>query len=118
MLRGDPEQTRELIDASSYAKTYTSGVLSFAGRLIQLTASDHLDSFEKAPTPGLDADQYDCLWVEHRDKDRLELNFVIPNTELTTGRRLQPYYDRADRPNSLARLEDPNGTPNTTCMTQ
>ncbi|MBW6098867.1 relaxase/mobilization nuclease domain-containing protein [Escherichia coli] len=36
--------------------------------------------------------------MEHRDKGRLELNFVIPNMELQTGKRLQPYYDRADRP--------------------
>ncbi|MGS6329577.1 plasmid mobilization relaxase MbeA, partial [Enterobacter hormaechei] len=31
-------------------------------------------------------------------KGRLELNFLMPNTELLTGRRLQPYYDRADGP--------------------
>ncbi|WP_149022820.1 relaxase/mobilization nuclease domain-containing protein, partial [Salmonella enterica] len=42
--------------------------------------------------------QYSILWVEHQDKGRLELNFVIPNMELQTGKRLQPYYDRADRP--------------------
>ncbi|WP_434221106.1 hypothetical protein, partial [Klebsiella pneumoniae] len=42
-----------------------------------------------------DRDQYACLWVEHRDKGRLELNFVIPNIELQSGKRLQPYFDRA-----------------------
>ncbi|MFW2068199.1 mobilization protein A, partial [Acinetobacter johnsonii] len=35
---------------------------------------------------------------EHTDKGRLELNFVIPNVELSTGKRLQPYFDQADRP--------------------
>ena len=55
-------------------------------------------SFERVLMPGLDKDQYSVLWVEHRDKGRLELNFLIPNTELLTGKRLQPYYDRADRP--------------------
>jgi hypothetical protein len=40
--------------------------------------------------------------VEHADKGRLELNLLpIPNTELLTGRRLQPYYDRADRRASM-----------------
>ncbi|HFG3700452.1 TPA: relaxase/mobilization nuclease domain-containing protein [Escherichia coli] len=53
--------------------------------------------FERVLMPGLDKDQYSVLWVEHRDKGRLELNFLVPNTELLTGRRLQPYYDRADR---------------------
>lgn len=126
-LRGDPEQTRELIDASSYAKTYTSGVLSFAeADLPDAHKRQIMDSFERALMPGLDADQYDCLWVEHRDKDRLELNFVIPNTELTTGRRLQPYYDRADRPrvdawktltNAKYNLHDPSDPANQRALT-
>ncbi len=30
ILRGDPEEVRELIDATPFAKKYTSGVLSFA----------------------------------------------------------------------------------------
>ncbi|MDG5862721.1 hypothetical protein QBE78_28800 [Klebsiella pneumoniae] len=30
---GKPEEVRELIDASPYAKKYTSGVLSFADRI-------------------------------------------------------------------------------------
>ena len=41
-------------------------------------------------------DQYNILWIEHRDKGRLELNFVIPNVELSTGKRLQPFYAPAD----------------------
>jgi hypothetical protein len=74
-------------------------------------------SFERVLMPGLDKDQYSILWVEHEDKGRLELNFLIPNTELLTGRRLQPYYDRADRPridawqtivNGRLGLHDPN----------
>ncbi|MFS1178769.1 relaxase/mobilization nuclease domain-containing protein, partial [Enterococcus lactis] len=55
-------------------------------------------SFERVLMPGLEKNQYSILWVEHQDKGRLELNFVIPNMELQTGKRLQPYYDRADRP--------------------
>ncbi|WP_407213722.1 relaxase family protein [Enterobacter hormaechei] len=55
------------------------------------------------------------------DKGRLELNFLIPNTELLTGKRLQPYYDRADRPridawqtivNGRLGLHDPNAPEN------
>ncbi len=59
-----------------------------------------MDEWEHTLLPGLDRDQYACLWVEHRDKERLELNFVIPNIELQSGKRLQPYFDRADRPAS------------------
>lgn len=97
LLSGDPEETVALIDASNYAKTYTSGVLSFE----EATITDEqkravMASFEECLLPGLDKDQYNVLWVEHTDKGRVELNFVIPNIELTTGKRLQPYYHGAD----------------------
>jgi len=76
-----------------------------------------MDSFERTLLPGLDKDQYSVLWVQHQDKDRLELNFVVANVELQSGKRLQPYYDRADRPrlnawkdlvNDHYKLHDPN----------
>lgn len=118
VLQGKPEEVRELIDASPYAKKYTSGVLSFAeADLPAGTREKLMASFERVLMPGLDKDQYSVLWVEHSDKGRLELNFVIPNTELLSGMRLQPYYDRADRPridawqtvvNARLGLRDPN----------
>jgi len=113
LLRGDPEQTVELIDSLRFAKKYTSGVLSFAeADLSRARKNEIMDSFERALLPGLDADQYQCLWVEHRDKGRLELNFVVPNVELTSGKRLQPYYDKADRPRINAWKTAINGTLN------
>ena len=98
VLRGDADQTKQLIDSLSFARNYTSGTLSFSEENIP----DHqkqalMDEYQKMLLAGLDADQYDVLWVEHRDKDRLELNFLIPNVELGTGKRLQPYYDKVDR---------------------
>src|SRR5699024_1678974 len=100
VLRGDPEQTRELIDgpADRFAQRYSGLVLSFAESEI----SDELrqkcmDEFESVLMPGLEADQYDALWVEHRDKGRVELNVLIPNVELRSGKRLQPYYHAADK---------------------
>jgi hypothetical protein len=98
VLRGDVDQTKQLIDSLSFARNYTSGTLSFSEENIP----DHqkqalMDEYQKMLLSGLDGDQYDVLWVEHRDKDRLELNFLIPNVELGTGKRLQPYYDKVDR---------------------
>lgn len=98
VLRGDPEQVREIIDSANFSRNYTSAVLSFEESEI----SDDLrqkcmDEFEQVLMPGLDADQYSALWVEHSDKGRVELNVVIPNVELQSGKRLQPYYDRVDR---------------------
>ncbi|WP_102799020.1 plasmid mobilization relaxase MbeA [Escherichia coli] len=122
VLQGKPEEVRELIDASPYVKKYTSGVLSFAEADLPPGQREKLmASFERVLMPGLDKDQYSILWVEHEDKGRLELNFLIPNTELLTGRRLQPYYDRADRPridawqtivNGRLGLHDPNAPEN------
>ena len=57
-----------------------------------------MQSFEDTLLAGLERDQYDITWIEHQDKGRLELNFIIPNVELSTGKRLQPYFDQADRP--------------------
>ena len=122
VLQGKPEEVRELIDASPYAKKYTSGVLSFAEQDLPPGQREKLmASFERVLMPGLDKDQYSVLWVEHQDKGRLELNFIIPNTELLTGKRLQPYYDRADRPridawqtivNGSLGIHDPNAPEN------
>ena len=116
--RGDPEQMIQLIDSTNFAQKYTSGVLSFAERdLDEHQKQQIMDSFERALLPGLDQDQYSILWVQHQDKDRLELNFVVANVELQSGKRLQPYYDRADRPrlnawkdlvNDHYKLHDPN----------
>jgi len=98
LLRGDPDEVAALIDSSKYAKKYTSGVLSFAEADLPPQQKQALmTSFEEALLPGMEARQYSCLWVEHRDKGRLELNFVIPNIELTSGKRLQPYYHAADK---------------------
>lgn len=116
--RGDPEQMVQLIDSTNFSQKYTSGVLSFAERDLEERKKEQImDSFERTLMPGLDKDQYSVLWVQHQDKDRLELNFVVANVELQSGKRLQPYYDKADRPrlnawkdliNDHYKLHDPN----------
>lgn len=97
VLSGDVELTSAIIDSSRFAKKYTSGCLSFA----EADLSDEaklkiMADFEKTLFPGMKPDQYNILWIEHTDKGRLELNFVIPNVELSTGKRLQPFYAPAD----------------------
>jgi len=99
LLSGDPELTKRLSDSLSFQNRHTVGVLSFEEANLP---DDHKrairESFESCLLAGLEKDQYNITWIEHTDKDRLELNFVIANTELTTGKRLQPYYDKVDRP--------------------
>jgi len=118
VLRGDPEQTKSLIDSLSFSRNYTSGVISFSESDIpEADKQIFMDELEQCLLSGLDANQYECLWVEHRDKDRLELNFLIPNVELVTGKRLQPYFDKVDKKrkdafqtimNDRFNLSDPN----------
>ncbi len=71
VLRGNPEYVRELIDGCDFARAYTSGVLSFQEPdIADAEKSRLMDEWEHTLLPGLDRDQYACLWVEHRDKER------------------------------------------------
>ena len=105
VLQGDVSEVSGLIDTSPYAKKYTSGCLSFYDHdLSDQDKQKIMQDFEQALFPGMDQSQYRVLWIEHQDKlneetgeRRLELNFLIPNVEILTGQRLQPYYDKADR---------------------
>lgn len=104
ILSGNEQEIAGLIDSSPYAKKYTSGCLSFYENDFSEDIKQKLMSdFEKCLFPGMDQDQYRVLWIEHKDKKnpetgkaRLELNFLIPNTEILTGKRLQPFFHNAD----------------------
>lgn len=98
VLSGDPDLTQRIAEASEFQNRYTVGCLSFEERDLPMKSKrEIMDKFEDVMFAGLEKDQYSITWIEHRDKQRLELNYFIANTELTTGKRLQPYYDKADR---------------------
>lgn len=90
VLRGDPNRTEALIDASRHQWTYRAGVISFAAQDAPSEAqqAEVMDVFEKLAFAGLDGEQYDMLWVRHSHEDRVELHFCTPRLELTTGRSL------------------------------
>ena len=104
ILLGDVNEVAELIDCSPYEKRYTSGCLSFyESDLTEADKAQIMRDFEKTLFPGLTPGNYRILWVEHRDKineetgeRRLELNFLIPNIEIESGKRLQPFFAKAD----------------------
>lgn len=106
ILSGNEQEVAGLIDSSPFAKKYTSGCLSFyESDLSDEAKRKIMADFEHCLFPGMSSDQYRVLWIEHRDKineetgeRRLELNFLIPNTEILTGNRLQPFYHEADMP--------------------
>ena len=100
VLRGDPERTEALIDATPHNWTYRAGVVSFApedapNEQQQIQA---MDAFEALAFAGLEPDQRDILWVRHTHEDRVELHFVTPRMELASGRSLNiapPGYQAA-----------------------
>lgn len=98
-LQGNPRLTQAIADGLAFKNTYTAGCLSFEEKDIPKHQKlEIIIRFENSLLAGLDHDQYNISWVQHTDKGRLELNFVIANVNLETGKRLQPYYDKAHRP--------------------
>ena len=123
VLRGDPEQTRDLIDSIDRQWRYTSGVVSFSREDAPSVAEQEkvMDDFEATAFAGLESDQYDCLWVRHAHTDggRIELHFVTPRMELSTGKALNiappgwsslygPLRDALNYEHGWARPDDPD----------
>lgn len=98
VLQGDPQLTRQIINDIKFKQKTTVGCLSFEEKNISEEMKLKLmTDFEKHLLPGM-KDRYNILWVEHTDKGRLELNFVIPKIDLKTQKSLNPYYHKADLP--------------------
>lgn len=99
VVRGNPARSRALIDSLKFKHKYTSGVLSFApGDVVTPEAERYImDEFERVAFAGLDADQFDVLWVRHTHTTahRHELHFLIPRVELSTGKSLNVAPPRA-----------------------
>jgi mobilization protein len=98
LLRGDKWLTLSLINAIEFKHKVTFGSLNFTEKnLPDKIKTDIMDRFEKMLLAGLERDKnYNILWVEHTDKENLELNFVIPRIELQSLKALTPYYHKAD----------------------
>ena len=97
-LKGDPQLTKDLIRSIDRKQKVCVGCLSFEeANIPEADKQKLMRDFEEMLLPGL-ATRYNILWVEHTDKGRLELNFVIPKVELTSGKALNPYYHKADLP--------------------
>ena len=100
ILRGDVDNQALLIDSLDFKQKYTSGCLSFTETADEVTAEQKnalMDGFEQTIRVGLDVDRVSVSWIEHRDKGRLELNFVFANVDLEHGRAFQPYVHNVDK---------------------
>jgi hypothetical protein len=98
VIKGNSNHTQAIINSISRKRKYSSGVLAFEEKNISEERKFRImREFEEITFPGLDQDQYNILWVEHTDKNRLELNFVIPRIELTTGKAYNPHWYQKDQ---------------------
>lgn len=100
ILRGDIDNQALLIDSLDFKRKYTSGCLSFTETADEVTTAQKnalMDGFEQTIRAGLDVDRVSVSWIEHRDKGRLELNFVFANVDLEHGRAFQPYVHSVDK---------------------
>jgi len=97
VLKGEEHITRALINSIDKKQKTTFAVMSFEEQNItESVKMELIAEWEKTFLTGLKPDQYNTLWVEHTDKGRLELNVLVPKIELTTGRALNPYFNKSD----------------------
>ncbi|WP_000960425.1 relaxase/mobilization nuclease domain-containing protein [Helicobacter pylori] len=97
VLKGDANLTKSLLLSLTQKHKACVGCLSFEESNIDESLKYELmESFENALLTQEMQGRYNILWVEHTDKGRLELNFVIPKIDLITQKAFTPYYHSAD----------------------
>ena len=98
VLRGNADLTLAIIQSLKTKKKYKSGCLSFEEENISSSSKEEImDLFEETIFPGIAKENRNIVWIEHTDKNRLELNFVIPRVELFTFKAFNPYFHRVDK---------------------
>ncbi len=97
VLKGDANLTKSLLLSLTQKHKACVGCLSFEEPNINESLKYELmESFENALLTESMQNRYNILWVEHTDKGRLELNFVIPRIDLITQKAFTPYYHKVD----------------------
>jgi len=100
VLKGNANFTKHLIKTCKYKYKYVSGTLRFADEDVVSEVQERkiMDSFEKMFFAGLDPSIYHILWVKHVDKGVTELNYIVPQVRLDTGKSLDLYSHKRDVP--------------------
>ncbi|MFP6044602.1 relaxase/mobilization nuclease domain-containing protein [Helicobacter pylori] len=97
VLKGDANLTKSLLLSLTQKHKACVGCLSFEEPDIDENLKHELiESFETALLTEKMQGRYNILWVEHTDKGRLELNFVIPKIDLGRQKAFNPYYHKVD----------------------
>ncbi len=97
VLKGDANLTKSLLLSLTQKHKACVGCLSFEESNIDESLKYELmESFENALLTESMQNRCNILWVEHTDKGRLELNFVIPKIDLERQKAFNPYYHKVD----------------------
>lgn len=101
VIKGDEKLTRAVIKGVTYKQKTCFGVLSFEEKHDFLDEEQKLKiikDFERALLGDYMLERTNVLWVEHSDKNgRLELNFLIPKIDMSTGKSFNPYLALFDQ---------------------
>ncbi len=97
VLKGDANLTKSLLLSLTQKHKACVGCLSFEeSNINEGLKYELMESFENALLTESMQNRYNILWVEHTDKGRLELNFVIPKIDLGRQKAFNPYYHKVD----------------------
>lgn len=94
VLEGNPQTTIDVINSIQRKYKYISGCISFrdSEKPTKSQLYEIIDDFKKTFCPGLTGDNFNSLFVLHKDKGNTEIHFVFPNQILAncphgSGRR-------------------------------
>lgn len=98
VIKGNLELTRQISDTITRKRKYTSGVLSFNEKDLDYNIKMAITSdFERTVFPGLLPANYNITWVEHHDKNSLELHFISPRCEMKSGNDYSHYLHQFNK---------------------
>jgi len=98
VIKGNEHVTRQIINNIENRQKTCIGCLSFEEDNIDKNVKKELIREFERILFGMYRERFNILWVEHIDKGRLELNFIIPKIDLKSGLAFNPYYHKADMP--------------------
>jgi mobilization protein len=98
VIKGNEHVTRQIVNNIENRQKTCIGCLSFEEDNIDKNVKKELIREFERILFGMYRERFNILWVEHIDKGRLELNFVIPKIDLKSGLAFNPYYHKADMP--------------------
>jgi hypothetical protein len=90
IIEGNPDLTVAVINGIQRKHKYVSGAIAFRDneQPTREQMREVIQSFKQTIGPGLGSRNVNALFVLHRDKGNTEIHFVVPMTEMQTGKRM------------------------------